>query len=161
MVFFILSEMKNYFSFLYLFLFGGACYNGQTVVSFQNLASQHIRLQQLDSIYISALHQDTGKSVFNHQAEQFISCYTSLVQELGRFQKNNGLTLDQPLKYFHRLYFNTKGQLEFYLYNFPPNRVTPQQETVFIKNCMLFFKTYRFPISASAPFAQCCKVQLN
>lgn len=153
--------MKKHFSFLYLFLLVGAFYKAQTVVSFQNLASQHIRLQQLDSMYTSALHQDTGKSVFNHQAERFISCYTSLIQEFGRFQKNNGFIPQQPLKYFHRLYFNAKGELEFYLYNFTPNSVTPQQEEIFIKNCVLFFKTYNFPISAQAPFAQCCKVQLN
>lgn len=151
--------MKKQLLFLFLFLSESAHYKTQTVISFQHLDSAHIRLEQLDPVYKSALHQDTTQSVFNHQTTRFINCYTQLVQELGQFQKKNGFVLSKPLNYFHRLYFKD-GKLDYYIYKFPPNSITSEQEEIFIKNCTSFFKDYQFPMKSATPFAQCCKVQL-
>lgn len=152
------KAMRIYISILVmLFHFDVFC---QTILSISEAATHNLSIVHLDSLYKSALHSDTTQAVFNHQSNAFSKTYTQLVQQLGRFQNENGFNANGGLKFFHRLYFNPNGQLDYYLYQFKPNTISPEQEQRFKHNTELFFKSYTFPMQAPCPFAQCCKVVL-
>jgi hypothetical protein len=131
----------------------------QIVTSTKAAEEKGIRISDLDSSYKSALHRDSSQAVFYKDQESFIKQYQQLVQELGKHLKQSGVELPTDTKFFHRLYFNASGKLEYYLFKFKDQGVSTEQQVKFEKAVNTFFNSYTFPLKKK--FAQCCSVRFE
>jgi hypothetical protein len=131
----------------------------QIVFSTKAAEAKGMRISGLDSSYKSALHSDSLQAVFYKDQDVFIKQYQQLVQELGKQLKQNGVELPAGTKFFHRLYFNASGKLDYYLFKFKDQSISAEQQAQFEKAVTAFFNTYTFP--AKKKFAQCCTVMFE
>ncbi len=155
----IIQYKKILFLILFLNCFSTSLFS-QLILSVKNAELQGHSISSLDSLYPSALNGDSTKAVFQTNQAEFIEQYKQLVQQFGKFQKQNGLNFEPSKRFFHRLYFNESGKLDYYLFKFKDGLITEIEQKLFEKNSELFFKTYQFPIKTKTKFAQCCTVVL-
>jgi hypothetical protein len=149
--------MKTLFSAL-LLLTVSTCFS-QKAMTFQQASKSGVRISQLDSIYASALHSDSSKAVFWHSQEEFIDAYKSTLQTLGDFLKQNGFTWGKETGCFNRIYFNKEGGVDYFLYSFNKDVITPEKEKQFDVLLNRFIKDYKFPMKAGTGFSQCSPVR--
>ena len=134
---------------------------GQKAMSFKKAEMQGRSFQHLDSLYKSAIHSNVNLAVFKSQEEQaeLQKSYTGLFKELGAFLKLNCFEWAKPTRCFNRLYFNPKGEIDYFLYNFSENQIVPEKEKEFERLLNLFVKDYKFPLKANQNFAQCSPIK--
>lgn len=155
--------MKNLFLATILFV---ACLqtSGQHLaLTFQDAAKQGINMQNLDVIYKSAVHVDTSQAVFKTDQEQqaMYEAYTRLLQDFGKFLTTNNFKWDKPTRCFNRIYFNSDGTIDYFLYNFltkdvkPEDQLSLDKQTEFNRLLNLFIKDYKISLTATTKFAQC------
>ena len=95
--------------------------HGQQIgLTFQNAEKQGISIQDLDSIYASALHSDISLAVFKTESDQeaMQQSYIKLLKDLGRFLSENKFNWENPTRCFNRIYFNSDGSIDYFLFNF-------------------------------------------
>ncbi len=126
--------------------------------TFQEAQKQGITISKLDSIYPSGLHSDSTKAVFWNEQDEFIKAYQQTLQDLGKYLKDHQFSWGKQTKCFNRIYFNEKGKVEYFLYNFRKDEITPEKEKQFDALLKEFIKTYQFPMKAKTGFAQCSPV---
>jgi hypothetical protein len=131
----------------------------QKAMTFQQAEKSGIRVTNLDSLYPSGLHVDSTKSVFHHHQDEFIAAYQGMLQDLGKYLKANGFNWGKPTPGFNRIYFNKKGTIDYFLYNFRKGDVAEEKEKQFDVLLNKFIKTYQFPMKAKTGFAQCSPVR--
>ena len=130
----------------------------QLATTFQDAEARGVRIQYLDSIYRSAVHADTAKAMFAGRETEVSAAYVKLLQELGAFLKAHDFAWGQPTKGFNRLYFRADGTIDYYLYNFRPGAITPEQEVIFRRLLGEFILTHKIDLRGRGPFAQCSGV---
>lgn len=133
------------------------CY-GQKAMTFGEAKQNGIRTSYLDSIYQSGIHSDTSLAVFKNNREEYIAAYQKMLQDLGNFLKENDFLWEQATKGFNRVYFDKTGKIDYFLYSFRPDQLTPEKEKRFGELLSKFILDYRFPLTADLNFAQCSPV---
>lgn len=129
-------------------------------LTFQEAQKQGIITQHFDSIYKSALHADTTLAVFKTNEEQkaMQQEYIMLLQSIGKFLSANDFEWDKPTKCFHKIYFNSDGTIDYFLYNFTgkiDDRPSEEKQKEFERLLNLFIKDYKISLTANTKFAQC------
>lgn len=130
-------------------------------LSFQEAEQKGISIKHLDSVYKSALHIDTSLAVFKTEKEQEMvkKAYITLFKDFGKFLKTHNFKWDKPTRCFNKIYFNTDGHIDYFLFNFLGKTVedkpTEEKQKEFQYLLNLFIKDYKFPLTTKTKFAQC------
>lgn len=129
-------------------------------MTFQEYEKQGTTIQHLDSIYKSAVDGDTSKAVFKTEAEQQAlgEAYIKMLQDFGKFLTAHNFTWDKPTRCFNRIYFNSDGTIDYFLYNFlgkPEDKLSDERQKEFNELLNQFIKDYKFTMTAKVKFAQC------
>ncbi len=132
----------------------------QLGLTFDEAEKQGIRISYLDSIYPSAVHNDTSLAVFKTESEQqkMYEAYVKLLQDFGNFLSENNFKWEKPTRCFNRIYFNNNGSINYFLFNFLGKedvQPTPDKQKEFKRLLNLFIKDYSIQITATTKFAQC------
>ncbi len=150
--------MKNHLLFSVLLSMLGLKSYAQQALTFEQARNGGIRTTYLDSIYQSGAHADSTQAVFQFNRDEFISSYQKMLQELGAFLARNNFVWEKTTRGFNRIYFNSSGKIDYFLYSFRADQLTADQEARFGELLSEFIKIYTFPMSASKDFAQCSPV---
>ncbi len=153
--------MKN--TLIVLFLLASIGTYGQKAMPFQEAEKQGKSYQTLDSLYKSAVHSDTTLAVFKTPVEQQIlqKTYGDFLRELGAFLKTNNFKWEKLTKCFNRIYINSDGTVDYFLYKFSKDQITDEKEQEFDRLLNLFLKDHKFPAIAKEKFAQCSPVKYS
>ncbi|MBI3501608.1 MAG: hypothetical protein HY063_07425 [Bacteroidetes bacterium] len=85
--------------------------------------------------------------------------YIQLLQGFGKFLSTNNFTWDKPTRCFNRIYFNSDGTIDYFLFNFlgktAEDKPSEEKQKEFQRLLNLFIKDYKFPLTAKIKFAQC------
>lgn len=133
----------------------------QRGMTFQEAENSGIRISFLDSTYKSAIHADSAKAVFKTEKEQELmgNAYIQLLQDFGKYLNENKFYWDKPTRCFNRIYFNSNGTIDYFLFNFvgktAAERPSKEQQEAFKKHLNNFIKQYTFGMKAVTKFAQC------
>lgn len=143
---------------LLLFLLCTTTIFSQLAVTFEKAGELHLRGPHMDSIYHSGLNADSTKAVFWENSDEYVESFEKMLQVFGKYLKANGFVWEQPAKGFNRVYFNETGKIDYFIYSFRPEQITPEQEIRFNELLNQFIQTYQFPLQAKSKFAQCSPV---
>ena len=132
----------------------------QKALAFQVLEAQTgLSLAVLQEKYADGMHSEEERGVFplsEHQA--YNQAYQDLMQSLGDYLKQKGLVWPQTTRCFNRIYFNAEGKIDYFLYQFKADCISPELEAQFKQLLSEFIQNYRFPLKAPRAFAQCSPV---
>ncbi|NLA24739.1 MAG: hypothetical protein GX879_07210, partial [Bacteroidales bacterium] len=111
-------------------------------------------------IYTSAVSSDTSLAVFKTEKEQeaFKQAYIQLLQDFGNFLSQNNFKWEKPTRCFNRIYFNSDGTIDYFLFNFlgkAEDKPTKNVEKEFQRLLNVFISDYKFPLTAKTKFVQC------
>ncbi len=128
---------------------------------------QGLSISHLDSIYKSAVHVDSTQAVFKTEAEQQAmgEAYMKLLQDFGTFLTANNFKWEKPTRGFNRIYFNSDGTIDYFLYNFqtttvkPEDQLSQEKQNEFNRLLNLFIKDYKISLTAKTKFAQCSPIK--
>lgn len=114
----------------------------------------------LDSIYKNAINTDSTLAVFRSKAsqEKFVAAYHQLLSDWGEFLSSNHFYWDKPVQAFNRIYFNSRGKIDYFLYSFRTtleNELSLDKQKEFNRLLNIFISEYQFPVSAEENFVQC------
>lgn len=142
---------------LFCFIFATTLTYGQKMAtSFKKAIDSGVSVQKLDEAYQSALHEDSTKAAFRGREKEFINAYTSMLTDLQKHLANNQFTWGQSTRCFNRVYFNSNGGIDYFLFDFKNLPVEKQND--FERLLGSFIKTYQFPVTNTVNFAQCSPV---
>lgn len=150
-------NMKTILTILAAFTFSYLSY-GQKAMTFNEAKENNIRISYLDSIYRSGIHADTTLAVFKTNQGEYIVAYQRLLKDLGKYLKANNFLWEKPTKGFNRIYFDKSGKIDYFLYSFRPDQLTPEQEKRFGKLLSSYIADHSFSLTAPVKFAQCSPV---
>jgi len=131
---------------------------GQKALHYEQAKKQGINVKELDSLYASGIHTDENLSVFKGNTDKYTHSYQMLLQDLGKFLKKNNFNWEKTTRGFNRIYFDKSGKIDYFLFSFRPDQISPEKEEQFRKLLEEFISTYTFPLSADRNFAQCSPV---
>jgi NurA-like 5'-3' nuclease len=128
--------------------------------TFQNAEKLGISIKQLDSLYPSAVHTDTTLAVFKTEKEQVAlqQAYIKLLQDFGKFLSENNFKWEKQTRCFNRVYFNSDGTIDYFLFNFlgkTEDKPAENIEKEFQRLLNVFISEYKFSLTAKTKFAQC------
>lgn len=130
----------------------------QIVISFNDASKYDIEIKQLDSVYQSGIHTDTTLAVFKDDVEEYIGAYQNFIKGLGKFLQENDFSWENKTRCFNRIYFNPDGEVDYYIYQFPPNVMKGEKEVEFQKLVKKYIQQTKFGLKSDIPFAQCSPV---
>ncbi|MEJ8801560.1 hypothetical protein [Pontibacter sp. H249] len=132
-------------------------------MTFEQAEKLGIPFQRLDSLYKSAVHSELELAVFKTPEEQesLIIAYRRFMRELGTFLKNHSFNWEKETMCFNRIYFSSEGEVDYFLYNFPPGQLAEGKEKEFKRLLNLFVQQNRFTLSADEGFAQCSPIKYS
>jgi Predicted Zn-dependent protease (DUF2268) len=158
----ILLKSKDYKAIIQQSGYNGTCMI-QKAMTFQEAEKQGKSYPYLDSLYKSAVHSDTSQAVFKTPEEQQIlqKAYGDFLKALGTFLKTNNFKWEKLTKCFNRIYINSDGTVDYFLYKFSKDQITEEKEHEFERLLNIFLKDHKFPASAKEKFAQCSPVKYS
>lgn len=135
----------------------------QKAYSIEESNQYGISFDELNSIYKDAMNIDSSKAVFKTEREQNImyQAYINLLQDLGKFLTKNNFKWDKPTRCFNRIYFNTEGKIDYFLFSFTgkdEDKPSQDKQKEFERLLNLFIQDYKIPLTAEIKFAQCSPV---
>ena len=135
--------------------------NAQKVMTFRDAELQGKSYQHLDSLYKSAVHSDVKLAVFKTKVEQenLQKAYVLFIQNLAGYLKQNNFKWEKQVRCFNRIYFDKRGKVDYFLYNFPKDEIAADKEKEFVRLLGLFIKDHQFSLTAKEPFAQCSPIK--
>lgn len=150
-----ISFLSLFLTFLSLLVFGQ-----QKATTFQKAIDSGISINVLDSLYKPALSSgpDSLQAVFYGKQKEFYTEYVNLLKALSKHLKANNFSWGKNTRCFNRIYFNSQGTVDYFLFNFRPGELTAEKEQQFEKLLATFIKDYKFPLPAKSKFAQCSPV---
>jgi hypothetical protein len=131
----------------------------QKSMTFQQAKDEGI-FQQLDSLYRGGTDSDPAKAVFKDQ-KTYIAAYGQFINQLGSFLAKNNFKWGKQVRCFNKIYFSKTGKVDYFLYNFQPEQISPEQEIRFGVLLKEFIQTAKFGLEADTKFAQCSPVRYN
>lgn len=132
-------------------------------MTFQEAEMQGISIPHLDSLYKSAVHTDVKLAVFKTAEEQtnLQKAYVEFLQSLGSFLKAQQFKWEKQTRCYNRIYLSSTGAVDFFLYNFSKDQISPEKELEFGRLLNLFVKDHKFSLTAKERFAQCSPVKYS
>lgn len=132
----------------------------QLGLTFQDAEKQGVSIKHLDSMYKSAVHTDTSLAVFKTKKEQeaLQQAYIKLLKDFGEFLTENKFLWEKPTRCFNRIYFNSDGTIDYFLFNFLGKTEEKPSENIemeFKRLLNVFIADYKFSLTARTKFAQC------
>lgn len=127
------------------------------VLSFDQAPTLEIDIQQLDEQYPPALGPGS-EVVYKDQDQAFIKAYAGMLNQLNRFLNEKGFYWETPVRCFNRVYFNEKGTVDYYLFQFKTGTVSDVKQKQFAQLVEKFLNGYQFEMSHNKRFAQCSPV---
>lgn len=129
-------------------------------ISFLDAESQGLSADSLDAVYQAAVNVDSSLAVFKTEEQQdaMYDAYVTLLDELNNFLDENGFKWDKRTKCFNRIYFNSNGSVDYFLYNFTDDaedQPSSEKKFEFKRLLNLFIHDYKLLITASTKFVQC------
>jgi hypothetical protein len=154
---------KCIFTIFGIFVFFSAILSQGVAMSIDCAKLIGVSIEELDLNYKSALHMDTSKAVFKIESEQgrFQKAYIQLLQDMNAFLSQHNFKWEVKTKCFQRIYFNTTGKIDYFIYNFKLKSVAPEalisdeKVSEFNRLLNLFIKDYVFSIKVKEKMAQC------
>lgn len=151
---------KSNFILFFFFLNSWQTLGQRLGLTFQEAEKQGIPILHLDSVYKSAIHSDTSLAVFKTETEQnsMQKAYIQLLQDFGRFLSSNNFKWERPTRCFNRIYFNSDGTTDYFLFNFLGDtsyKPSEKNEKEFKRLLNLFISDYKLSLTAKTPFVQC------
>lgn len=142
-----------------LFTFAVAAHS-QKAMTFQQANDGGISTDTLDTLYRPALDggPDSARAVFYGRHDEFRQEYFALLKSLARYLKTNNFQWGKTTRCFNRIYFNERGSIDYFLFNFKPGEITGQKQQRFATLLNQFLTDYRFTLPAPAKFSQCSPV---
>lgn len=140
-----------------------------TVISLAEARNSGL-MQKLDSIYNSAINvADTSLAVFKTESEQEANhkAWINLCQDIKDFCKKNNFIWEMKIKCFQRVYFNSDGTIDYFIYNFKIKDVNPEgtpsieKQNEFSRLLNMFIQEYKYNMTATKKFTQCGGVFYN
>jgi len=143
-----------------LLLLASQTFAQKLAMTFQEAEKRGISINSLEKMYKSALHVDSSQAVFKTDAEQerMYNAYIKLMQDFGKFLFAHQFKWEHPTRCFNRIYFNTDGTIDYFLFNFlgkPSEKLAEAKEKEFTELLNAFIKDYQIPLKAKSKFAQC------
>ncbi len=146
-----------------MFLSLADLYGQHKALTFQKAEEQGISYKHLDSLYKSAVHSDTTLAVFQTSEEQehLQKAYNDFILQLATFLNKNNFKWGNQTRCFNRIYFNSDGTVDYFLYNFQKDAITMQKEKEFDLLLNIFIRDHKFPLTANEKFAQCSPIKYS
>ena len=156
-------KYKRLIFVLLLFLSLFNLYGQNKALTFQKAEEQGLSYIHLDSVYKSAVHSDTTLAVFKTPEEQenLQKAYVHFIKELATFLNENNFKWGNQTRCFNRIYFNSDGTVDHFLYNFQKDALTAQKEKEFDRLLNIFIRDHKFPLTANEKFAQCSPIKYS
>lgn len=146
---------------IFILTFSMSVFGQNKGLKFEELEHHGISLEDIDTRYAGAIHQDTTLAVFKTEAEQkaLIEAYTKLFQDLSEFLSANNFAWEKTTRCFNRVYFKEDGTIDHFVYKFIDEEIpTDEKEKEFQRLLNLFIADYQIPITANEKFAQCSPI---
>lgn len=140
------------------FLTTSAFAQDRIAVAFDQVDEHGISIEELEATHGSALHADTALAVFPTQQREVIDGWRRLLTEFASHLRANDFEWAEPLRGFHRFYFTPDGRIERVIYRMP--MLEGERASRYGVLLDEFARSYRFPLVAETPFAQCSPVTL-
>lgn len=129
----------------------------QTGASFEEIKAAGVSISHLDSTYKSAIHTDKKLAAFPGREEQVQKAYIAMLTDLATFLKKHDFKWAETVHCFNRVYFNSDGRIDYFLYNFRGS-ITPEKQAGFKQLLNEFIATYQFGMKNKVKFVQCSPV---
>jgi len=154
--------MKKIFFLTIIFFISTTTFGQHIGSTYKDAMNQGIKIQYLDSNYKSAVGSDTTGTIFTTDSIQKLmtQAFTNMLQDFASFLYNNNLRWDKPIKTYNKVYFNSDGTIDYFLYNFfrnlkPEDQLSAVNQIEFNRLLNLFIKDYKFPLTSKTKFSQC------
>jgi len=151
--------MKSLLLSVLLLLLTATLVNAQgLVMTFAEAKAKNISIEEIDALYMDALHSEPELGLFNTNSGVFINEYRGFITELARFLNTNDFFWEEPTRIFSRIYFSADGEVEYFFLNEAQANLTTEQLEQFTKLTAEFISVYIMEIESDEPFAQCSPV---
>lgn len=137
---------------IFLFLFISAISYGQQGMSFKEAKEKGI-YPEVENIYKPAIGPG-GVFTTDEDVQNHIQAYQNFLRGLGDYLFKNNFKWEETTKGFNRIYIDTTGKVEYYLYDFKTD-IAQEKEKEFNRLLNEYIKTVNFKITAPVKFAQC------
>ena len=108
--------------------------------------------------YQDAINVDSTKAVFAGHTYEFAEAYRKMIGDFANYLQKKESFKKKSISFWNRVYFQPNGTIDYYFYHFKAGALTIEEEALFKKSLNEFIKTYKFPMTAKVPFAQCSPV---
>ncbi|MDH5366792.1 MAG: hypothetical protein OEW67_07385 [Cyclobacteriaceae bacterium] len=143
---------------LTLFLITCTLSFAQYGLSFIEAKEKGIKLEFLDSIYESGIHDDKSKMVFVGRETEYVEAYKLMLMDLATYLSIHDFKWEKTTKCFNKIYFRSNGSIDYFLFNFKSGDIDATKEQEFIRLLNQFIATYKFSLSSDKKFSQCSPV---
>jgi hypothetical protein len=123
----------------------------KAVMSFQAAKEAGFSFNELDQSYLSAYRrgkQDT--CAFPGMQDSLMQTYNTMLTDMSAYFNDKRFEWGESKRTFLRLYFNKKGELDYFFYRFQD--LDEREEKRMKKLVGKFYKNYTFPMEAEVPF---------
>lgn len=149
--------MKAIITSVFILLFSAAMHS-QVGMSIPAAREKGITIQNLDSVYKSAIHSEADKAVFKTEEEQekLINAYRDFLIDFGDYLLKNNFKWAETTKGWNRIYMQPDGTIDYFLYDL--KNIAPAKQQEFNRLLNRYIKSHKFGITAPVKFAQCSPV---
>jgi len=146
--------MKKLAILLFLLCLASATYSQQKVLNISDLKQQGISMRHLDSLYQATPSDDTIHPVFNKMYFDTIVhlALSEMFENINKSLVNKGFKWATPVECINRVYFNTSGKIDFYIYIFH-GMVGEEMDVKFKEILTEFIANYKLPVVAPVKFS--------
>jgi hypothetical protein len=126
----------------------------------KELTIQGYSMQNLDSIYKNGLPEsDTLHPLFTKDYFDTIVSIEriDLLQKMASYLKKNGFKWEPSIRIWTRIYFDTNGEVDYFLYHFM-KPIDSAKEKEFRQLANNFFMEYKIQVNSSQKFSLCGQV---
>lgn len=112
----------------------------------------------LDDSHPNLLNPKISKSKY----EAVMKSWTDLHQRIGKYLSNNGFAWDvedNSVTIVQKIYFNSKGEINYYFFNILNEKVTQERKEQFSNLILNFSKENKIDFTTDRKFAQCGKTK--
>lgn len=137
---------------------GAAQAQDPRAVPLDRLEDFGVSIARLDSLHGPAVHADASLAVFTGRHAEVVEAWRALLGDLAAHLRAEGFEWSEPLRGYHRFYFDPDGRVDRVLYHVRDVDAARSERYGEILNA--FARTYRFALSSDRAFSQCSPITL-
>lgn len=116
-------------------------------------------IHKLDSLYLSAMGNDTSECAFPNNQDSVVSCFKRFIESMVEELKKNSFKWHGAPQLHIRSYFNENGYIDYFAYSIKDTPFTRYDE---FENALKdFVSSYNFGLKCDKKYAQCCTLHLG